>query len=170
MKHLFCICVVSGLLAGCVTSASGPRFDETMQPTVAPNQTRVYIYREKVFYLAQAPYIAAGEVAIDGRVVGRVPNGGYLALVVAPGQHRITAIAGNDRTTRPFGAVGGSSVYVQLLDKTRINKNAFVGGAVGATFDAVTDNSSAQDGRVWGLDFVVEDVAVGQLQTLQRAN
>lgn len=170
MRAMFLLSCVA-LLAGCATATpTGPRFDDTQHQAVGQNQVRVYIYREKVFYLAQAPYIASTEIAIDGRLVGHVQNGGYLELEVAPGQHTITAKAGDDRTTKPFGAVPQNAVYIELWDKTRINKNAFVGGAIGATFDAVAGAESPVEGRVWGVDFVTEPIALGQLQSLMRSN
>jgi hypothetical protein len=108
------------LLAGCVTSASGPRFDALPKAPASANQARVYVFRSSVFYLAQAPYVARAPVLIDGGAVGTMTNGGFLIVDVVSGHHSITVTAATDQTTKGFDAAGGSEVYIQVYDKSRM--------------------------------------------------
>ena len=65
------------VVVSCVTSASGPRFSAMQQAPLPAGQARVFVLRDTVLYLAQGPGIGRPEVAIDGRVIGYLENGGF---------------------------------------------------------------------------------------------
>ena len=120
-------------VAGCATSASGPVFSNQTAP-VAPNgYARVYVFRDKVLYLAQAPYIAQTQITIDGHIIGSLTNGGYLVTNVAAGRHSLTAGSGAYQTTRNFDAASSGDGYIEIIDKTRMEGARMAAeGAVGA--------------------------------------
>ena len=132
------------LLAGCVTNASGPSFDQvTITPPTA-SQAVVYVFRDKVFYAAQAPYIVRSTILIDNQPVGMVANGGFIVANVGLGRHYIVAESGAERTIRYFDALPGHPVYVQIWDRTRMEgARAVAGAAGGAAGGAVTGGASA---------------------------
>jgi hypothetical protein len=163
------------LLVGCVTSASGPRFDTVQQKAIAPGQARLYVFRAKVLYLAQAPYIASAPILLDGRVVGSIANGGVLTADFPSDSrtvHSVVATAGSDQTGKLFAADAGSEVYVEVYDKTRMEgaraaPAAVVGGMVGgaatgvrAFVTSIADEArlaaALGEGRVWRVNFVTK--------------
>jgi len=74
------IATVGILLAGC---ASGPVFQP--EPAPAAEKSLLYIYRE-----AATPFwMRTAVIAIDGKTIGELPNGGYLVRILTPGAHEI---------------------------------------------------------------------------------
>jgi hypothetical protein len=131
---LVAVIALSGAVAsGCAESASGPVFSG--EAILQPNATHLYIFRDHVTYLAQAPYISRPPVVIDGRVIGTLPNGGYLAVTLAPGQHQITIGSGRYWTTSYFKASEGDG-YIEVADKTRMQGARMVGEAASGAIDA----------------------------------
>lgn len=157
-------------LAGCVTSPTGPTFSALPQSPVAADQIRLYVFRNKVLYLAQAPYTARAPVVIDGRVAGHVVNGGFLRLDIPAGEHLIAVTANADQTVRYFKAPGGSEVYIQVYDKTRMEGVApALAGVPGSVAHAIAQSeaaAAANEGRVWGVNFVARENALPILYQL----
>ena len=114
MKSRFIISLAAALLAGCATNANGPAFNSQTDPTAPTGYARVYVFRDKVLYLAQAPYVVRTQIAIDGRIVGNFTNGGYLVTNVAAGQHAIAAGSGEYQTIRPFNAASSGDGYTEM--------------------------------------------------------
>lgn len=177
------LAAVAGILASCATtSASGPKFDPAALGPPAPGQARLYVYRDKVFYLAQAPTVAQADITVDGRSVGRLANGGFLTADLPVGPHVVAAASGADRTSR-YIEIGPGAVYVEVFDKTRMEgaralpaaaAGGLVGGAVGgalagAAIGAAQSAQSDQEGRIWGMDQVAEAEALPRLVQLSKS-
>jgi hypothetical protein len=134
-------------LPACVKNASGVMFDQAPQTQLAQGQARVYLYREKVVYLAQAPHVVSAEIEIDGRLIGAIKNGGFIAVVIPAGRHQYSAGVGANQTTWYLEAASGSTAYFQIWDKTRMEgARAASGlalgaaaGGLGGAVDAATD-------------------------------
>lgn len=101
-------------LTGC---ASGPQF----RPEAGPNtdQALIYIYRVH----AKPLWMRTAVISIDGKQVGELPNGGYLAIQVVPGEHSITQSWSNwagdySALTRPqnmvMKATAGGTHFVEF--------------------------------------------------------
>jgi hypothetical protein len=161
------------VLAACGTNASGPRFGELHEPPVSAGQVRVYIFRGKATYLAQAPSVVRAQIEIDGRPIGGLENGGFLTADLSAGPHTIAAVSGSDSTVKSFQATGRGDVYVEVWDKTRMEGAAplaagLVGGAAGGAIVGAVQGASREDseGRVWGINFVTADDALPVLRGL----
>jgi hypothetical protein len=165
---------LTAALTGCVSNATGPRFGGISQAPPAAGQGRVYVLRENVLYLAQAPYIAKPAVAVDGRVIGYLQNGGYLAADVPAGEHALIMGFGSEPTIRGFAVPPGGAAFFETYDKTRVaGSRAFVagmaGGAIGGMTQALQEQREAEErheGRIWTLDPVPAPVALQKLQSL----
>lgn len=177
------LCIVACcVLASCATSASGPSFDAVPQTSIAADHARVYVFRAKVLYLAQAPYIARAPILLDGRTIGNLSNGGFLKVDIAAGRHSVIATAGLDQTGKIFDAPAGSEIYVEVYDKTRMEgaraapaglAAGAVGGAaagaqafVGHIAQEAQDSAAIGEGRVWGVNFVEKADALPILKGL----
>jgi hypothetical protein len=161
------------VLAACGTNASGPRFGELHEAPVSAGQVRVYIFRGKATYLAQAPSVVRAQIELDGRLIGGLENGGFLTADLPAGPHTIAAVSGSDRTVKSFQATGRGDVYVEVWDKTRMEGAAplaagLVGGAAGGAIVGAVQGASREDseGRIWGVDFVAPDDALPVLRGL----
>jgi hypothetical protein len=180
MRALF-VALAATLLFGCVESATGPTFSEQAQPNASEGFARIFVYRDKVLYLAQAPYIVRAQIAIDGQIVGSLANGGYLVTSVAAGHHSITAGSGPYQTTRSFDARGSGDGYIEIADKSRMEGARMAGeaavGAVGATTRqdmyasavsaALQDEAfSGNPERIWDVAFPGRNEAINKMQTL----
>ena len=73
--------VLLAFLAGCATM--GPVGYQTFGNK--PGQALVHIYRESKF----AASGVSADVLVDGKVIGTIPNGSFLAAYVKPGAHTI---------------------------------------------------------------------------------
>ena len=49
---LFCLALI-----GCSTNADGPRFDEYSTRSPIGNETKIYIFRDNLFYYNEASYL-----------------------------------------------------------------------------------------------------------------
>jgi hypothetical protein len=149
-----------------------------------------------VLYLAQAPYVEKAQIAVDGRVVGDLANGGYIVVNVSAGSHLLIAASGPYRTIVPFIAASSGDGYIEISDKTRMEgaRMAAEGaiGAFGAKVNAVqagedryqtrqdeingAANAISQDqsfsgaDRVWAISFPAADDALTRLQSFAKAN
>lgn len=106
------------LAAGC--GASGEQFKlGAIKPP--PGRALLYVYRPGTFV-----GIANADVAflhLDGRRLGRIRIGGYLAVPISPGSHKVTtteSLLGNDtgkiKAETSFSARAGSTVYVRYTE------------------------------------------------------
>jgi hypothetical protein len=171
MRNAIVATLAALVLFGCaVVSASGPQFSSLPQSPLAADQVRVYAFRDKVLYLAQAPHVVRATIAVDGRTVGSLANGGFLMADVPTGHHSVSAASASYLTVRYFDAVPGSEVYVQVYDKTRMQgvpiiAAVAVGGVIGgAVVGAAVFSGGAE--RVWGVDLVPKADAWPVLQGL----
>ena len=154
-------------MAGCgSTNANGPRFAEVPQSPVSTSQVRIYALRDKVFYAVQAAHIVKAQITVDGRVVGNLMNGGFLSVDVLAGRHNIAAASGSDETMKGFESLGGSEVYFEVWDKTRMQGARaapafFVGGYLGARVYGLIEGSLREEheGRIWGLQVLSREEA-----------
>jgi Protein of unknown function (DUF2846) len=122
------------LVAGCATNASGPPFDQIAQGMLAAGYARVYVFREKVFYVVQALHIVRADVAIDGRPIGGLTNGGFLTADVPAGRHVVSVASRGviaDQSVKYFDVASGNRVYVEVYDKSRMEGARAASGAVG---------------------------------------
>jgi hypothetical protein len=76
--------VAAATLAGC--TAVGPRFERETEPTVADGRALVYVYRLDKNALGAR----TASIAIDGKRVGGLKKGGYLAVKLDPGTYSMT--------------------------------------------------------------------------------
>jgi len=170
MRNVIVTTLAVAVLFGCAVSASGPSFSNLPQSPLTADQVRVYVFRDKVLYLAQAPHVVRATIAIDGRTVGYLANGGFLIADVPAGHHSVSAASAAYLTVRDFDVAPGSDVYVQVYDKTRMQgvpiiAAAAVGGVIGgAVVGAVVFSGGAE--RVWGVDLVPKADAWPVLQGL----
>jgi hypothetical protein len=192
MRFLFAF-VLAATLAGCTTTASGPSFSQQIQPSAPAGYIRVFVYRDNVFYLVQAPYVVRADITIDGRLVGSLANGGYLLTTVTLGHHVVTAGSGQYQTTQAFDARSAGDGYIEVADKSRMEGARIVGEAAlgaanslsesalngddwktarGSAYSAAA-NSAAQDEmfsnspeRIWDVAFPSPQEALSKLQQL----
>ncbi len=188
--------VLSMGMYGCVTSASGPTFTSQAHEPAPAGFVHAYVFRDKVLYLAQAPYIASALIAIDGSAVGHLENGGYIDVLVSAGPHSIAVYSGNYRTVREFTAASTGSGYIEVSDMTRMEGARMLAeGALGALAarenaiqaredrrsvkqDEITgamvaitaDESWSGPQRVWAIGFPSRDDALPRLSLLSLSN
>jgi len=77
----FCGLIAVACLAGCVTS--GPSGYQSFNNK--PGTGLVYVYRESKF----AASGVSADVVVDGKVIGTIPNGSFVAAYLKPGVHSI---------------------------------------------------------------------------------
>jgi hypothetical protein len=136
------------LVSGCVTNASGPRFDQIPPSDLSAGNGRIYAFREKVFYIVQARHIVRPEVAIDGQPIGGLANGGYLTADIPAGRHAFTVVSRGplaDQSVKYFDLVSGNRVYIEVYDKSRMEGARAVGGAVGGAITGASQAASESD-------------------------
>jgi hypothetical protein len=161
-------------LSGCVSNASGPRFNSLNQSPPPSGQARVYVLRENVVYLAQAPYIAKPAVDIDGHTIGYLQNGGFLVANTPAGEHALTVGFGSEPTIRGFAAAPGNEVFFEAYDKSRMTGAraavaGVAGGAIGGIQQALEEQGEAaerREGRIWAVDQISAPAALQELQNL----
>jgi hypothetical protein len=169
---LSAVIMATALLAGCVTNAVGPRFGTVPHAALAAGQARVYVFRDKVLYLAQGPGIGRPEVAIDGRVIGNLENGGFLTADVAGGIHTVSVGVRGAQTRRGFTATFGEQIFIDVYDKTRMAgargiAAGLAGGAIGGIAQALQEQQEAaerHEGPIWRVDQITaaEGLAIVQ--------
>lgn len=125
------------ILVGC-TSASGPLYTEKDNlQAPAPDKALVYIYRVDTFIAATV----TADFLDNGKNVGAVNVGGYIAYEVDPGEHEL------------------------LTETSRIDKTVYLSMEAGKTYYIRLD----YDPGVWTGAFLIrnipEDVALPQLRT-----
>jgi len=152
------------LLSGCASQAVGPKIDPPSQPAILPNLepaipanlVRIYVMRDSVTYVTQAPAVVAANIFIDGKPVGALKNGGFLFADVIPGQHTIIA-ASSDQIARTITVKPSAVTYIAVWDRTRM---------IVPLVSAISAPVSERDGRVWGLGMYPNDDAIRILPTL----
>ncbi len=186
MLRLAAMMLTGAILAGCVTSATGPKFTAASQDALGGSQGRIYVLRQNAAYVVQAPYIARPQVAVDGRAVGILRNGGYLVVDVPAGEHSLSMGFGSEPTVRTFTIAPGGSVYFVAYDKTRMEGArwaaagvtaaagggivAGAAGGVGQVLDEQAEAAARGEGRVWSLDPVPAPIALDKLRGLARSD
>jgi hypothetical protein len=106
------------LLAGC--GASGEQFKVgAMKPP--SGRALLYVYRPSTLVGIGNPEVAF--LHLDGRRLARIRIGGYLAVPVSPGQHKVTTTksqgdsdSGNVLSEKSFSARAGSTVYLKYTE------------------------------------------------------
>jgi hypothetical protein len=184
MKRKFLLVAICGLFDACATNASGPNFTELPTTPLGDDQARVYVFRDKVFYAVQAPYIVKAQILIDGREIGNLSNGGFVMSDIAAGQHSISATSASELTVKYFYAAPESRSYIEVYDKTRMEGARAAAGAaegallakaenedvaVGATRGALAGffySKNSNEGRIWGMDDITEQDALPRLREL----
>jgi hypothetical protein len=164
-------------LVGCTTgstNASGPTFGTADEAPVSQKISRVYIFRENVLYVVQAPHIVRSEIAIDGNPIGGLANGGFLVADIVPGPHFISATSANEPTIKSFMTTPGSKTYIEIYDKTRMEgARAGAGYAIAGVSGAIYGfyySKNSNEGRIWGMDYVAAQDALPILHQLQLSN
>jgi hypothetical protein len=176
------------ILVNCSTNASGPRFENVPKEPLAQNQSRVYVFRDKVPYAVQAPHIVKAEIAIDGTVIGNLENGGFLTTDITAGRHSISATSASDPTIKYFDAAPESEIYIEVYDKTRMEGARAAGGAAEGALLAKAENGdvaggmtrgalagffyskNSDEGRIWGMDYITEQEALPRLRELSLSD
>jgi hypothetical protein len=105
------------LLGGCV--ASGQHFKVEAKPD--SKSALLYVYRPTTILGIGNPDVPF--IHLDGRRLGRIRIGGYLAVPIAPGRHKLTtteSLLGNDtgrvRGDGVVAAPAGSTVYLRYTE------------------------------------------------------
>lgn len=172
MRHFLILALVAAGLTGCATVATGPRFSPLASPP--GNQSRIYLLRDKVLYLAQGPGIANPQIAIDQHLIGGLENGGYLSAEVSPGAHTVSVGVGDAQTIRGLTLAPGGTAFVDVIDKSRMaGARAFsaglTGGALGGIAQALQEQNEAaerREGPIWRVVLIPPEEGIAILQTL----
>lgn len=144
------------LLSGCASQAIAPKVDPPSQPAISANLARIYIMRDSVTYVTQAPAVVAANIFIDGKPLGALKNGRFLVADVIPGQHTIIA-ASSDQIARTITVNPSAVTYIAVWDRTRM---------IVPLMSEISAPVSERDGRVWGLGMYPDEIATRILPTL----
>jgi hypothetical protein len=144
------------LLSGCASQAIQPKLDPPSQPAMSANLARIYIMRDSVTYVTQAPAVVAANIFIDGKPVGALKNGRFLVADVIPGEHTIIA-ASSDQIARTITVNTSAVTYIAVWDRTRM---------IVPLMSEISAPVSERDGRVWGLGMYADEIATRILPTL----
>jgi hypothetical protein len=150
--------LVAGLLAGCV--ASGPVGYLAYENR--PGFGLIHVYRESKF----AASGVTADVVVDGKIIGTIPNGSFVAAYLKPGPHVVEVKFGvlnklwyDDR--RAELTVADSDRKYVCFDVTMTSLNAF-----GPVANSVVANANWST----GLFEVTEMNAVREMQKLRSNN
>ena len=115
--RLFGVLGIAVLLCGC--GASGLQFAQVAKPD--RNKALLYVYREQTMIgiiNGDVPFIN-----LDGRRLARIRIGGYLAIPIAPGRHRLTTTesflgkdTGKVRGETTFTVEAGTTAYLRYTE------------------------------------------------------
>jgi hypothetical protein len=159
-------CVIAGFLSGCVQNADGASYAQLPHPLPGANETKIVLFRDKVFYVVQAPHVVSADVFIDNKLVGSIKNGGYIELTVLPGRHNFkvgagTTALGSNETMWNLNVPGGITAYFQVWDKTRMEGARAAEGAVTGTVGGGLAGAAAGASNSESLRDVKTNVASG---------
>jgi Protein of unknown function (DUF2846) len=108
------------LLSGC--GASGQQFKLEAKPD--SNRALLYVYRPTTLLGIGNPDVPF--IHLDGRRLGRIRIGGYLAIPISPGRHKLTtteSLLGNDtgriRGNAVVAAPAGSTIYLRYTESIK---------------------------------------------------
>lgn len=138
--------VVALLMAGCTQAGASFKPD----PRPGDSQGVIYIY----MWDTNAVSIITGVLEIDGQVVGRVKNKGYLAVPVTPGSHVI-------RETWDVGWIGNKRLEnkpIVLRVEAKSGTPTYVQLGAESGFDVSTVHMD------WRLALMDESYAISQLR------
>jgi hypothetical protein len=116
-QRILLLVAVVWTLAGCAGTEQA-RFDGKQPP---PGGALLYVYRSHT--LIGIANMDVPIIHLDGRALGRIRIGGYFALPIAPGQHRLTtteSLLGSDtgkvRGETRFSIAAGSTLYLRYTE------------------------------------------------------
>jgi len=119
-RRLAAIVAIMLLLCGCV--ASGPQFKVEAKPD--SSRALLYVYRPTTIIGIGNPDVPF--IHLDGRRLGRIRIGGYLAVPISPGRHKLTtteSLLGNDtgriRGDAVVAAPPGSTLYLRYTESIK---------------------------------------------------
>jgi hypothetical protein len=146
------LCVVGALfMAGC--TQTGALFKPDSRPS--DDKAMIYVY----MWDTNAVSIITGVLEIDGQVIGRVKNKGYVAVPVMPGRHVI-------RETWDVGWIGNKRLEnkpIALRVDARPGLPTYVQLSAESNFDMTTTHMG------WRLAQVDEPYAISQLQLCHQS-
>lgn len=144
--------VIAMLMVGCTQTGASFKPD----PKPSDDQAMVYVY----MWDTNAVSIITGVLEIDGQVVGRVKNKGYVAVPVTPGSHVI-------RETWDVGWIGNKRLENKPI-ALRVDAKSGVPIYVQLGAESSFDMSTIHVG--WRLVQVDEAYAISQLQLCHQAD
>ena len=116
MRILAATMAIALLFCGC---ASGQQFKLEAKPD--SNRALLYVYRPATIIGIGNPDVPF--IHLDGRRLGRIRIGGYLAIPISPGRHKLTtteSLLGNDigriRGDAVVAAPAGSTIYLRYTE------------------------------------------------------
>ncbi len=95
-------------LLGC--SAAAPKTSEVVSRAIPDGEGRLYVLREKQTVYSLMPVT----VSVDGRTIGTLRSGTYLATDLPAGTHNLTVAALLSRASTAFDLAAGKTVYVDI--------------------------------------------------------
>jgi hypothetical protein len=138
MRAASCVLSVCLFLAGCATS--GPLGKEVLATSIAPQKSRLVIYRVSAMGFAVQP-----DYVIDGKAVAASQPQGFVACNLDPGKHQVAV--GNFELNVNFG--GGSDkagVVLRPGQTTYLKAEPQVGLTLGViTLSEVTESQGLSD-------------------------
>lgn len=153
MLKLAATLLISVALAGCSASGRAFRPAHAVAPT---GQGKIFVYRPDQF--TGGGYTA--KITLDGEVMGRLKNAGYLAASVPPGRHII-------EIDKMFFETGGR--YPTPID-VEAGKSYFVRYDQRAVFMGTGMSSMPVTGGVLdGFNIIPPEDAVKELATLKES-
>lgn len=153
-------------LTGCVQSANGLKFNQVTQRSLEHGQARVYLFRGRVTYLAQASAVVSARLQMDGKTIGGLKNGGFVELDVPAGRHFFTAGTQPELTAWYLDVPAATNVYFRIWDKTRMEgARATAGFAVGAAAGGVggAEGAIANSDQIFSWSTLRSSVEAGAL-------
>lgn len=107
LKYKRYICwVLAILLSGCATK--GPTFTQT--PVVDQGKSEIIIFRKDKF----AGGGSCQHLSIDGKEIGMLQSGGFIKVLVDPGEHNII-LKKKAPTNATLTTTGGKTYYLEYL-------------------------------------------------------
>lgn len=138
MRAVSCVAGLCLLLTGCATS--GPLGKDVLATGIAPQSSRLVIYRASILGFAVQP-----DYVIDGKAVAPSQPEGFVVCNLAPGKHAVSV--GNFELNVNFG--GGTdraSVALRPGQTTYLKAEPQLGLTVGViTLSEVTENQGLSD-------------------------
>jgi hypothetical protein len=112
MMHLILCIILLASLAGCVATVplASPDLDQAAKRFQPPAD-------QAMLYVIQGSRAAVFQVLLDGQLIGAVGHKSYLVIPLAPGQHMLTSITGENQENLAIQAEGGRNYFVRIFPK-----------------------------------------------------